>query len=98
MESKDEMEEHNEILSIEEIAVNLRCSRAHVYNAINGKLAGISKLPAISMGRRKIVRRVAFEAWKVSNDTLGQLLLASANGRPSEIRGPNFATVTGDGQ
>ncbi|MBV8551321.1 MAG: helix-turn-helix domain-containing protein [Acidobacteriaceae bacterium] len=60
------MEEQSEILSIDEIAANLRCSRAHVYNAINGKLSGTSQLPAICMGRRKIVRRAAFEAWKIT--------------------------------
>lgn len=72
MTSVDEMEQQNDILSIGEIATNLRCSRAHVYNAINGKLAGISKLPAICMGRRRIVRRSSFEAWKIFNEGLGQ--------------------------
>ena len=62
------MEGQSEVLSIGEIATNLRCSRAHVYNAINGRLAGISKLPAICMGRRKIVRRASFEAWKNANE------------------------------
>jgi predicted DNA-binding transcriptional regulator AlpA len=72
MGSAGEMEQENDILSIDEIATNLRCSRAHVYNAINGKLAGISRLPAICMGRRRIVRRSSFEAWKILNDGLGQ--------------------------
>jgi len=31
------MNDSDEILSITEVAANLRCSKAHVYNAINGK-------------------------------------------------------------
>jgi hypothetical protein len=49
----------------------LRCSKAHVYNAIAGKVEGVSALPAISMGRRKLVRRSAFEQWKKLNETGG---------------------------
>jgi hypothetical protein len=39
--------ESDEILSISEVAGYLRCCRAHVYNVINGKLDGVSQLPAI---------------------------------------------------
>lgn len=46
-----------EILTVAEVAARLRCSKAHVCNAINGKVRGITPLPAISMGRRKLVRR-----------------------------------------
>ena len=49
----------DEILTIVEVAADLRCSKAHVYNAINGKVSGISALHAITMGRRKLVRRAA---------------------------------------
>jgi excisionase family DNA binding protein len=63
------MSEYNsEILSIHEVAANLRCSKAHVYNAINGKITGVTRLPAIRMGRRKLVRRVSLESWKQSNE------------------------------
>jgi hypothetical protein len=66
-------ENNSEILSIHEVAANLRCSKAHVYNAINGKVSGVSQLPAIPMGRRKLVRRSSLESWKAANET------ASAN-------------------
>ena len=62
------MNETNEILSIAEVAANLRCSKAHVYNAINGKIAGVTRLPAICMGRRKLVRRASLETWKSANE------------------------------
>lgn len=45
----------DDILTVSEVAVELRCSKAHVFNAINGKVAGVSPLPAIHMGRRKLI-------------------------------------------
>ena len=62
------MSENSEILSITEVALNLRCSKAHVYNAINGKITGVSRLPAIPMGRRRLVRRSSLESWKAANE------------------------------
>jgi excisionase family DNA binding protein len=60
---------HDPILTIQEVANDLRCSKAHVYNAINGTVEGVSPLPAIQMGRRKLVRRSTLEHWKESNET-----------------------------
>jgi excisionase family DNA binding protein len=60
--------ETSEILRIEEVAKDLRCSRAHVYNAINGKVRDVSRLPVICIGRRRLVRRTALEAWKQVNE------------------------------
>lgn len=57
-----------EVLTIPEVARHLRCSKAHVYNAINGKVEGVTPLPAIRMGRRKLVRRSSLEAWKRANE------------------------------
>lgn len=58
----------DEILTATDVAAELRCSRAHVYNAIAGKIAGSSSLPAIFMGRRKLIRRSALEQWKRLNE------------------------------
>jgi excisionase family DNA binding protein len=58
----------DEILTIAEVAAELRCSKAHVHNAINGKLSGVTPLPAIPMGRRRLVRRSALERWKRANE------------------------------
>jgi hypothetical protein len=44
----------NDILTIEETARELCCSKAHVYNVIAGKAAGVSPLPALSIGRRRL--------------------------------------------
>jgi excisionase family DNA binding protein len=59
----------HEILTVAEIAVELRCSKAHVYNVIAGKVDGVHPLPAICMGRRKLVRRATLEEWKKSNES-----------------------------
>ena len=56
------------IMTIKEVAEDLRCSSAHVCRAVNGKVAGASPLPAIEMGRRKLVRRSALERWKHTNE------------------------------
>ena len=56
-------------LTIAEVAADLRCSKAHVYNVINGTVVGVSPLPAIRMGRRVLVLRSSLERWKQSNET-----------------------------
>jgi excisionase family DNA binding protein len=58
-----------QILTVAEVALELRCSRAHVYNVIAGKGEGVRALPAIAMGRRKLVRRSALEHWMETNET-----------------------------
>jgi excisionase family DNA binding protein len=58
----------DEILTVCEVAVELRCSKSHVHNAINGKVVGVSPLPAIQMGRRRLIRRSALERWKRANE------------------------------
>lgn len=57
-----------EILSAVEVAKELRCSKAHVYNVMHGRVEGVLPLPSIPMGRRRLVRRAALEAWKVANE------------------------------
>jgi len=73
------------VLTIAEVASELRCSKAHVYNAINGKVRGVSTLPAIKMGRRVFVRRCTLEQWlrdnehgDAGNDTLSRSLEVDA--------------------
>jgi excisionase family DNA binding protein len=58
-----------DILTIQEIALELRCSKAHVYKVIAGKVAGVSPLPALSIGRRRLVRRGTLDQWKTDNET-----------------------------
>lgn len=57
-----------DILTVGEVAADLRCSKAHVYKAILGRVPGVTPLPAIHLGRRRLVRKSAFELWKVTNE------------------------------
>ena len=51
------------ILTLREVAVHLRCSKAHVSNIINGRVAGLATLPHLSLGRRKLVRSEWLNEW-----------------------------------
>ena len=78
-----------EILTVRDVALELRCSVAHVYNVINGKVKNVSKLPAIAIGRRKLIQRDTLEEWKKNNeqsddDALMQLSKTGAIGRMME--------------
>ena len=73
------MESTDAILTVPEVAADLRCSRAHVYNVINGRVAGVSPLPAIAMGRRKLVRRSSLEQWKRTNERLPRSAMLPAS-------------------
>jgi Helix-turn-helix domain len=58
----------SEILTVKEVARELKCSVAQVGNVINGKVRNVSPLPAIPIGRRKLVRREALEEWIRANE------------------------------
>jgi excisionase family DNA binding protein len=59
------------VMTIPEVAAELRCSKAHVYNLVNGRVRGVSSLPAIVMGRRKLIRRSTLDRWKCANERGG---------------------------
>jgi hypothetical protein len=52
-----------EILTTREVAREMCCSRAHVHNIINDKVFGTPPLPAITIGRRRLMRRVSLDQW-----------------------------------
>jgi excisionase family DNA binding protein len=58
----------HDVLTVSEVADELRCSRAHVHNLINGRVSGVKPLPAIPLGRRRIVRRESLNEWIASNE------------------------------
>ena len=64
----------HEVLTVAEVARDLRCSKAHVYKTINGAVDGVSPLPAIALGRRRLVRRSTLEQWKRSNERAGAMI------------------------
>jgi len=57
-----------EVLTVREVALELRCFLPHVYNVINGKVKNVPRLPVIAVGRRKLIQRETLEEWKKSNE------------------------------
>ena len=53
----------SELLTVPEIAVELRCSKAHAYKLIRGLVSGVPAIPSIPLGRRRLVRREALNSW-----------------------------------
>ena len=57
-----------EVLTVRDVALELRCSVDHIYRVINGKVKNVSRLPAIPVGRRKLIQRDTLEDWKKTNE------------------------------
>ena len=53
----------SEVLTLDDVAKILRCSKAHVCKIINGQVRGTEPIPAINLGRRKIVRVQSLVRW-----------------------------------
>ena len=56
------------VLTVIEVARELRCSKAHVHNLILGKVPGVAPLPAMWLGRRRLVRSASLHAWMEANE------------------------------
>ena len=56
------------ILTVAEIARELRCSRAHVHHLIAGTVPGVRPLPSLWLGRRRLILRTSFEEWLRSSE------------------------------
>ncbi len=68
-----------ELMTVAEVAGELRCSRPHVYRIIRGEVEGLSPLAALSLGRRVLVRRSRLERWKAENERCaGSAMLAAS--------------------
>jgi excisionase family DNA binding protein len=67
MNDHEQNTDRSEILTIPEVAKILRCSKAHVANAINGRIRGMPQLTHIAMGRRKLIRREWLDRWMETN-------------------------------
>ena len=62
------MDRSTDVMTVGEVSRELRCSKAHIYNIIKGIVPGLSPLPTISLGRRKLVRRSTLDQWKQANE------------------------------
>ena len=57
-----------DLVTVAEVAAELRCSKPHVYRIIRGEVEHVSALPALSLGRRVLVRRGSLDRWKAANE------------------------------
>lgn len=57
-----------DFLTLAEVAHVLHCSKAHVCNAVAGRLSGCAPIPSVSLGRRKLVRRQSLSEWIEANE------------------------------
>ena len=55
------------ILTAKEVAAELRCSKSQVYRLLTGEVVGLTAIPHLSLGRKRVVPRSALEQWKRQN-------------------------------
>ena len=51
------------ILTLNDVAKLLRCSKTHVANLVNGRLRGVPPIPSLKLGRRTLVRETSLSSW-----------------------------------
>jgi hypothetical protein len=56
------------ILTVPEVALALRCSKAHIHHLIRGGVPGVRPLPSFWLGRRRLILRASFEEWVRANE------------------------------
>jgi len=71
-ENPDFVANRAQILTLPEVARLLRCSKAHLSNLLNGRVAGARPLPHVSVGRRKLIRRDSLQHWLEDTETAKQ--------------------------
>ena len=57
-----------DLLTLSEVARLLHCSKAHISKAVAGRVRGCPAIPAVSLGRRKLVRRETLLSWIERNE------------------------------
>jgi hypothetical protein len=71
------------LLTLTALAELLHCSKAHVSNVISGRVAGCPPIPAVVLGRRKLVRYETLRSWIDRNERAA----ANDNLTASPVRG-----------
>ncbi len=57
-----------DLLTLANAAELLHCSKAHVCKAVSGRIQGCPPIPALSLGRRKLIRRETLRQWIEKNE------------------------------
>ena len=63
--------QHSNVLTVAEVARELRCSKAHVHNIINGRVPHLPPLPVLRIGRRMLIRYDGLKTWMLSIEARG---------------------------
>jgi hypothetical protein len=63
------------LLTLQAVAELLHCSKAHISNVIAGRVSGCPPIPAVHLGRRKLVRRESLITWIERNELGGGLVM-----------------------
>jgi len=66
-----------DLLTLTEVAELLHCSKAHISKAVAGRVPGCPPIPAVCLGRRKLVRRETLLQWIDQNERSGGTIQAS---------------------
>ncbi len=72
--------EANDLLTLAAVAELLHCSKAHIANVVAGRVRGCRPIPAVSLGRRRLVRRVSLDEWIAANENTIPASLARGAG------------------
>jgi excisionase family DNA binding protein len=65
------------LLTMAEVAQLLHCSKAHVCNAVAGRVPGCKPIPVVRLGRRALVRRQTLLLWMEQNERSGGTIQTS---------------------
>jgi hypothetical protein len=74
-----------EILTLQEVAADLRCSKSQVSNLVKGRIQGVPPLPSIPLGRRLLVRRRALEDWKRQSERIPDGVMLGSAPKPNAV-------------
>jgi hypothetical protein len=72
-----------DLLTLADAAKLLHCSKAHICKAVSGRIQGCPPIPAVSLGRRKLIRRETLRLWIENNERV----TADATISTSPVRG-----------
>ena len=62
-ETADHVRDLPVLLTLDELARFLRCSKGHVSKLVRGSVRGVVRLPVVRLGRRVLVRREELFRW-----------------------------------
>jgi hypothetical protein len=63
------------LLTVVEVARELRCSKAYVHHLIAGTVRGVRPLPSLWLGRRRLVLRTSLNAWMQTQENHAEAML-----------------------